>query len=103
MYAIVNHGGKQHKVAEGEVIRIDKLGLEQGATVEFDEVLYVAQDDAIKVGTPHLENARVIGEVIGDMRDKKVIAFTYRRRKSSSRKVGHRQTYTCVKIKEIKH
>ncbi|OED34567.1 50S ribosomal protein L21 [PVC group bacterium (ex Bugula neritina AB1)] len=102
MYAIVDHSGKQHKVVEGEVIRIDKLDKEQGDTIEFDKVLYLSKGEVPQVGSPYIGNAKVFGEVLGDIRDKKVIAFTYRRRKSSSRKVGHRQTYSCVKIKEIK-
>ena len=103
MYAIINHKGKQHKVAEGEVIYVDKLGLEKDASIAFNDVLYMVKDDVIQAGNPYLDSIKVIGEVMGDIRDKKVIAFTYRRRKSSSRKVGHRQTYSCVKIKKIEH
>jgi large subunit ribosomal protein L21 len=103
MYAIVDVSGKQHKMSAGEVIRIDKMTSEVGDAVEFDKVLYVSDEEAVKVGAPYLDKAKVVGEVIGDMREKKVVAFFYRRRKGSSRKVGHRQTYTCVKIKEIIH
>lgn len=103
MYAIINLKGKQHKVSAGEVVRVDKLNLESGSTIEFDQVLYVSDDENVKVGAPYLENAKVTGEVLNDFKDKKIFAFFYRRRKGSARKVGHRQTYTNVKIKEIVH
>ena len=101
MYAIVNHKGKQYIVKEGDVIRLDKLSLEEGSEVELNEVLFISKEDNHQVGTPFIEKVKVLGEVVTEYRDKKVIAFTYRRRKSSSRKVGHRQTYSLVKIKSI--
>ena len=101
MYAIVNHGGKQYKVSEGDIVRLDKLDAEEGSSLDFDEVLYISKDEDVRIGAPFIEKAKVVGEVIGDVRDKKIVSFFYRRRKSSSRKVGHRQTYSCVKIKEI--
>lgn len=102
MYAVVDFKGKQHRVAKGDVIDIDKTTLEPGSKIEFDQVLFVSDDKAVKVGTPVVEKAKVLGEVLGDIKAKKLIAFFYRRRKSSSRKVGHRQQYTRVKITDIK-
>lgn len=102
MYAVVDFGGKQHKVSKGDFINFDRMDLEPGAKVEFDKVLYASDDKDVKVGTPVLEKAKVLGEVVGEVKAKKVIAFFYRRRKDSQRKVGHRQKYTRVKITDIK-
>ena len=101
MYAIIRDGGRQHRVAEGETIVIDRLDLNPGDEVVFSEVLLYRGDDTVTVGTPTVEKVKVIGEVKGVVKDKKLYAVQYRRRKNSRRKVGHRQKYTEVVIKSI--
>jgi len=101
VYAIIRDGGKQHRVAEGDAIAIDRVGLEPGEEVKFPEVLLLNDGGKVRVGTPTVKNAHVIGEVKGLVSDRKVVAVQYRRRKNSRRKVGHRQKYTEVLIKSI--
>ena len=102
MYAVIETGGKQHKVTEGEIIRVDKLNAEPGAEVVFDKVMMVkTDDDAIKVGQPYVENVSVTAEVLEQGKAKKIIVFKYKRKKNYQRKQGHRQQYTAIKIKAI--
>jgi large subunit ribosomal protein L21 len=101
MYAVIKTGGKQYRVAADEVVTIEKLVGEAGATVEFTEVLMVAGSGEPKVGTPMLSGAKVVAEVVEQGRAPKVIAFKKRRRKNSRRKRGHRQHQTKVRIKDI--
>lgn len=102
MYAVIETGGKQHKVTEGEVLRIDKLNAEPGAEVVFDKVMLVKTDDeALKVGQPYVDNASVTAEVLEQGKAKKIIVFKYKRKKNYQRKQGHRQQYTAIKIKAI--
>ena len=101
MYAIIRDGGRQHKVTEGDRIAIDRLDLEAGQEIEFPEVLLVGTDEDVTVGTPMVADAKVVGVVKGLLRDEKVVAVQYRRRKNSRRKVGHRQKYTEVLITRI--
>jgi large subunit ribosomal protein L21 len=101
MYAVIKTGGKQYRVAADEVVTIEKIAGEQGAEVEFTEVLMVGGDGAPKVGTPAVAGAKVVAEVVEQGRARKVIAFKKRRRKNSRRKRGHRQHQTLVRIKEI--
>jgi large subunit ribosomal protein L21 len=101
MYAVIKTGGKQYRVAADEVVTIEKLAGEAGATVEFTEVLMVAGAGEAKVGTPMLSGAKVVAEVVEQGRARKVIAFKKRRRKNSRRKRGHRQHQTKVRIKDI--
>ena len=101
MYAIIRDGGRQHRVAEGELIAIDRVDLKPGEEVEFPEVLLWSDDKKVTVGTPTLKDAKVVGEVKGVVSDRKVVSVMYRRRKNSRRKVGHRQDYTEVLIKKI--
>jgi large subunit ribosomal protein L21 len=101
MFAVLKTGGKQYKVAGGDVLRIEKLGAEAGDTVEFDEVLMVGGDDLV-VGSPKVEGAVVRAEVLEQTRGEKVISFKKRRRThSSQRRRGHRQYLTVVRITEI--
>ena len=102
MYAVIETGGKQYRVGEGSTIKVAKIEAEEGGSVEIDRVVAVEKDEGISVGRPLVENASVIAEVVKHGRGKKTIAFKYRRRKDSERKVGHRQDYTELKIKEIK-
>ncbi|MDO4324405.1 MAG: 50S ribosomal protein L21 [bacterium] len=100
MYAIIATGGKQYKVAEGDVIRVEKLGAEAGTTFTFDQVLAV-NDGEIKIGCPTVEGATVTATVMGDGKAKKVIVYKYKRKTGYHKKNGHRQLYTQVKIEKI--
>lgn len=102
MYAVIKTGGKQYRVREGQVLRIESLNLEAGDAVEFDEVLMVGEGADIKIGTPVVEGAKVVGTVESNGRGKKVTIIKFRRRKNRSKtKQGHRQNYTEVKIGKI--
>ena len=100
MYAIIATGGKQYKVAEGDVIRVEKLGAEAGSTFTFDQVLAVS-GDSLTVGNPTVAGATVEASVIGDGKAKKVIVYKYKRKSGYHKKNGHRQQYTEVKIEKI--
>ena len=102
MYAVIESGGRQHRVEIGEVVRVDRLDAEEGATVTFDRVLAVGDGEALKIGAPTVAGAAVSGTVVEQGRGKKVLIFRYRRRQNSSRRRGgHRQDYTAVKIDAI--
>ncbi len=101
MYAVIVSGGKQHRVVEGEVLRLEKLEVETGSTLEFDQVLLVASGDAVKIGAPVVAGASVKAEVISHGRADKVTIIKFRRRKHSMKRQGHRQWYTEVKITAI--
>ena len=100
MYAIIATGGKQYKVAEGDVNRVEKLGVEAGAEVVFDQVLVVSGDE-VKVGDPTVAGATVTATAVGDGKSKKVIVYKYKRKTGYHKKNGHRQAYTKVKIEKI--
>ena len=99
MYAIIATGGKQYKVAEGDIINVEKLGVEAGETVTFDQVLAVS-NDSLKVGAD-VENATVTGSVVKNGKARKVIVYKYKRKTGYHKKNGHRQQYTKVKIEKI--
>ncbi len=99
-YAIFKTGGKQYRVAEGDVIDIEKLDLEPGKDATFSEVLFIGAGDSIKTAGD-LKGASIVAEVIDQVKAAKVVAFKYRRRKGYHRTVGHRQKLTRVKIKSI--
>ncbi|WP_024789411.1 MULTISPECIES: 50S ribosomal protein L21 [unclassified Lebetimonas] len=101
MYAVIRHGGKQYKVKVGDVLELDRIEAEPKSDIEINEVLLVKSDDT-KIGTPVVEGAKVVAEVINHARGKKVIIFKKRRRKDSKKKRGFRRDFTRVKIKEIK-
>ncbi|SHI26063.1 50S ribosomal protein L21 [Ferrimonas marina] len=101
MYAVFQSGGKQHRVAEGQTLRLEKLEVETGATVEFDQVLLVANGEDIKVGAPLVEGGKVVAEVVSHGRADKVKIVKFRRRKHSRKQMGHRQWFTEVKITGI--
>ncbi|MCC4266020.1 50S ribosomal protein L21 [Oceanimonas baumannii] len=101
MYAVIQSGGKQHRVAEGQVVRLEKLDVETGAAVEFDKVLMVAQGEDVKVGVPYVDGSKVTAEVVAHGRGKKVKIVKFRRRKHSRKQQGHRQWFTEVKITAI--
>jgi len=100
MYAIIKNGGKQYKVQEGDILKLDKMSLEPKATIEITEVLAV-NDGELKVGAPFVEGAKVTAEVINEGRDRKVITFKKRRRKDSKTKRGFRRDFTRVRITKI--
>jgi len=102
MYAVLETGGKQYKVAAGDKIEIERLPVEAGQTCTFDRVLMVQGDDGVQVGAPTLENAAVSASVIEHKRGPKLVAFKFKRRKGYHRKKGHRQELSVVQITEIK-
>lgn len=101
MYAIIKTGGKQYKVSEGDLVRVEKLNAEVGEIVSFEDVLLVKSDSDLKVGTPTVENAKVEATVKDQAKDKKIVVFKYRPKKASKTKKGHRQPYTLVEINNI--
>ena len=101
MYAVIETGGKQYRVQEGDVITIEKLNVEAGDKVNFDKVLVLADDKDLKVGTPYVAGAAVTGEVVENGKAKKVIVFKYKSKKDYRKKQGHRQPYTMVKIDSL--
>ena len=101
MYAIIETGGKQYRVQEGDVVTIEKLNAEAGQKVEFDKVLVLAEEGDLKVGAPYVEGAVVSGEVVENGTGKKVIIFKYKAKKDYRKKQGHRQPYTMVKIESL--
>ena len=101
MYAVLTTGGKQYRVQEGDVLFVEKLDAEVESTVELTEVLAVAKDGEIKVGTPVVEGAKVIAKVLAQGKAKKVVVFKYKPKKDYRRKNGHRQPYTKLVIEKI--
>ncbi len=102
MYAVIRERGKQYKVEPGKSIQIDlKENVNKGDTLEFTDVLMVSKDGKTYVGKPTVENAKVVSEVQGHIKGKKLVVVKFRRRKDSRTKRGHRQKYTKIKIKEI--
>ena len=101
MFAIVQTGGKQYRVSPGDVLRVEHLPGERGDEVLLEQVLLVADDDAIQVGQPLVAGARVVSEILRQGKAKKIIVFKKKRRKKYRRKQGHRQLYTALEIKDI--
>ena len=102
MYAVIQTGGQQVRVEVGEVVRVARLAQEIGSEVIFYDVRLVGGDKDVKIGAPKVDGARVRGTVVSQDRDRKVMIYTYKRRKNSARKTqGHRQSYTSVKIEAI--
>lgn len=102
MYAVVQTGGKQYKVAEGDVIRVEKLDVEAGQTVQLQSVMMVHDGKAAKIGAPFVSGAEVKAEVIAQDRNDKVIIFKKRRRHNYRRKNGHKQPVTVLRVTGIK-
>jgi large subunit ribosomal protein L21 len=101
MYAVIESGGKQHRVTEGETLKLEKLEVPTGETVEFDKVLMVGGDE-VKIGTPLVDGGKVTAEVVSHGRHKKVRIVKFNRRKHYRKETGHRQWFTEVKITGIK-
>ena len=102
MYAIVDSGGKQYKVREGDILKVEKLAGEVGDSISFDKILMFSDGENVSVGTPILEDVAVSGHIVEQGKAKKIIVFKYKRRKRYRRKRGHRQQFTAVKINSIK-
>jgi large subunit ribosomal protein L21 len=102
MYAIIETGGKQYKVSEGDIIYIEKLDVNEEDTVDFDCVKAVSEGDSFKVGAPNVEGAVVSGKVLANGKAKKIYVMKYKSKKNEKKKIGHRQPYTKVQILSIK-
>ncbi|MDD3905330.1 MAG: 50S ribosomal protein L21 [Candidatus Omnitrophica bacterium] len=101
MYAVIETGGKQYKVAKNDIILVEKLKAKSGDDVKLSNVLLAKDGNSIHVGSPYVKGAHVICESLGEVRLDKVVAFKYKKRKSEKKKIGHRQAATKLKVKEI--
>lgn len=101
MYAIIETGGKQYRVSEGDVITIEKLEANEGETVQFDRVLTVVKDGSVTLGKPVIAGATVTGQVMAQGKGKKILVFKYKAKSNYRRRQGHRQPFTKVVIEKI--
>ncbi len=101
MYAVIETGGKQYRVSKGDVLNVEKLGVEDGKTVEFDKVLVLNDDKGTKFGTPYIEGAKVLAKVKENGKGSKIIVFKYKNKKDYRKKQGHRQPFTAVEITSL--
>ena len=102
MYAVIKTGGKQYKVSEGIILKVEKLKAEAGDKLVLDQVLLVNDENGnVKVGDPVVDGAKVTVEVLEQCRGKKIIVYKYKKRKNYRRKQGHRQSYTKIKVEKI--
>lgn len=101
MYAVIKTGGKQYRVAEGDLLRVEQIKGEVGDAVEFDEVLMIKNGERVEIGRPILKDSKVVGEIAEQGKRKKIVVFKSKRRKGYRKKQGHRQLYTALRIKEI--
>ncbi len=101
MYAVIATGGKQYKVAPGDVVRVETLDAKKGDTIELKDVYMIADGDKVSVGKPKLASAKVTAEVVEEGRGEKLLIFKHRRRKGFRKTNGHRQNYLAIKVKEI--
>jgi large subunit ribosomal protein L21 len=101
MYAIIETGGKQYRVQEGDVVFIEKLAADAGSQVTFDKVLAVSKENEVSFGNPLVSGANVVGKILDHGKSKKIIVFKYKPKKGYRRKQGHRQPYTKVQIEKI--
>ena len=100
-YAIIETGGKQHRVQPGEILRVEKIEAATGASVDFDKVLLVSDGENVKIGAPYVAGSKVTAEVVEQGRHDKVRILKFRRRKHHMKQAGHRQWYTAIKITAI--
>ncbi|MBS6525299.1 MULTISPECIES: 50S ribosomal protein L21 [Aedoeadaptatus] len=98
MYAVIETGGKQYTVREGDLVKVEKLDANEGDAVTFDKVLLVAKDGSVNVGKPYVADAKVEAKVLKQAKDKKVIVYKFKAKKNERIKRGHRQPYTLVEI-----
>ncbi|MDH5544133.1 MAG: 50S ribosomal protein L21 [Gammaproteobacteria bacterium] len=101
MYAVIQTGGKQYRVTEGQTLKVEKLDVEQGASIELDKVLMVANGDDIKIGAPFVSGGKVTATIEAHGRGDKIKIVKFRRRKHHRKQMGHRQHYTAIKITGI--
>jgi large subunit ribosomal protein L21 len=101
MYAIIETGGKQYRVLEGDTVFVEKLEVTEGDEIVFDKVIAVGGDDGLKAGAPYLDGAKVTASVVKNGKSKKVMIFKYKSKKNERKRQGHRQPYTKVEIKKI--
>ena len=101
MYAVIKTGGKQHRVTEGDVIAIEKINGDRGEAVVFDQVLMVEKEGDIRIGRPLVEGAKVVGEILAQIKGDKLTVYKTKKRKGYHKKTGHRQQLTSMKIREI--
>ena len=102
MYAVIEACGKQYKVTKGDVVFFEKLDVEEGKKVTFDNVVLVSDEGKVEVGTPYVKGIKVEGKVVAHGKGKKIVVFKYKAKKNYKRKQGHRQPYTKVEITAIK-
>ena len=102
MYAVIATGGKQYRISQGDVIRVEKLDGDEGASVDFDRVLMIGDGDDVTVGTPYIDGGVVSGTIKTHGRGKKIEVIKFRRRKNYRKQMGHRQAYTEIEITDIK-
>ncbi len=102
MYAVIKTGGKQYRVAKGDEVKVEQLQGDVGDEVAFDQVLLTSNGENVEVGQPFLDNSKVVGQIIRQGKDKKIVVFKYKRRKGYRRKKGHRQSFTLVRIEDIR-
>ena len=103
MYAIIQTGGKQYRVAPGEEVKVEKLIGEVGETITFDKVLLTSDGEKVDLGKPYLDDTKVSGQITCHGKNKKIVVFKYKRRKGYRKKQGHRQMYTLVKVDNIEN
>lgn len=101
MYAVIQTGGKQYRVQQGDVIFVEKINAQADEAVTFDEVLLVGNDGETKIGTPVVEGAKVEGKVLAQVKSKKIVVYKYKAKKNERKKQGHRQPYTKIEITAI--
>ena len=101
MYAIIQTGGKQYRVAPGEVVKVEKLPGKAGDAVTFDRVLLTSDGENVSLGNPYLENTKVLGRIARHGKNKKIVVFKYKKRKDYRKKQGHRQDFTIIRVENI--
>ncbi|MCC5874345.1 MAG: 50S ribosomal protein L21 [Gammaproteobacteria bacterium] len=101
MFAVFESGGKQHRVHEGDLVKLEKLDLADGETVAFEQVMMIGEGDDVAIGAPYVEGGKVTAEVVSQGRHDKITIIKFRRRKNYHRKAGHRQHYTEVRVTGI--
>ena len=101
MYAVIQTGGKQYRVQQGDVIFVEKLDCQAGESVSFDQVLLVGGDEGTKIGAPVVEGAKVEGKALAKVKGQKIIVYKYKSKKNERKKQGHRQPYTKVEITAV--